>query len=70
MAAPEERELTAEQTEKLLQFQVPRCGGSVLDGGSGGGGAGPASPALGVCRPPPGWGKRRSLRAEAGPAWS
>lgn len=27
MAAPEERELTAEQTEKLLQFQVPRRGG-------------------------------------------
>lgn len=27
MAAPEERELTAEQTEKLLQFQVLRRGG-------------------------------------------
>lgn len=39
MAAPEERELTAEQTEKLLQFQVPRPGGPVLAGGSGGGGA-------------------------------
>lgn len=26
MAAPEERELTAEQTEKLLQFQVRRAG--------------------------------------------
>lgn len=40
MAAPEERELTAEQTEKLLQFQVPRPGGPVPAGGSGGGGAG------------------------------
>lgn len=39
MAAPEERELTAEQTEKLLQFQVPRPGGPVPAGGSGGGGA-------------------------------
>lgn len=28
MAAPEERELTAEQTEKLLQFQVPCRGGA------------------------------------------
>lgn len=28
MAAPEERELTAEQTEKLLQFQVPRPRGA------------------------------------------
>lgn len=39
MAAPEERELTAEQTEKLLQFQVPLPGGPVPAGGSGGGGA-------------------------------
>lgn len=39
MAAPEERELTAEQTEKLLQFQVPRPGGPAPAGGSGGGGA-------------------------------
>lgn len=35
MAAPEERELTAEQTEKLLQFQVPRPGGPCWPAGAG-----------------------------------
>lgn len=38
MAAPEERELTAEQTEKLLQFQVLYRG------------HGPAPPPPGYCR--------------------
>lgn len=34
MAAPEERELTAEQTEKLLQFQVQRRGGPCQPAGA------------------------------------
>lgn len=59
MAAPEERELTAEQTEKLLQFQVPRPGGrgegSVPAGGSGGGGA--------SARSRPGWARLAGVGA-------
>lgn len=68
MAAPEERELTAEQTEKLLQFQVPLPGGPVPAGGSGGGGAW-ARNGLSWAPPRRRWGVRGS-QSRVGPSWS
>lgn len=65
MAAPEERELTAEQTEKLLQFQV-LCRGH-----------GPAPPPLGYCRPALGLGaqvgparRESGCTGVPGPGWA
>lgn len=61
MAAPEERELTAEQTEKLLQFQVLRPRGPCRPAA-----AGEAARGHGTARA----GLIRRAGARALPAWA